>query len=100
MMHDRIPSPFTYGVVTLVLLVLTGLNIALGYVDLRGLNGVLALAIAAVEALIMVLVFMHLRWSPAMTRVAGVAALFWLAILISGVLDDMLTRAWIPVPGK
>jgi len=48
----------------------------------------------------MALFFMRLRWSPAMTRLVAVAALLWLAILIVGVLDDMLTRGWIPVPGK
>lgn len=93
-------SPVTCVVTTLVLLVLTGVNIGIGFVDLGGLNGAVSLGIAAVEAVIMVLVFMQLRWSPAMTRVASVAALFWLAILMTGVLDDVLTRAWIPVPGK
>jgi len=86
-----------YLLVTLVLLVLTGLNIGLA---LLGFGGVLSLLIAVVEATIMAVVFMRLRWSPAMTRLVGVAGLLWLAILMVGTLDDVLTRGWLPIPGK
>ena len=87
-------------IVTVLLLVLTGLNIALAMVNLHGLNGFVALAIAAVQAVIMALVFMRLRWSPGMTRLVAVAALLWLGILMVGTLDDFLTRGWLPIPGK
>ena len=85
---------------TLVLLLMTALNIVLSMVNLRGLNSALSLGIATVEAVIMALVFMRLRWSPAMTRLVGIAGLLWLAILMVGTLDDVLTRGWLPVPGK
>ena len=100
MIAEKVVSPLTSVVVTAGLLVLTGINIGMAYVDLHGFNSVLALAIATVEVLLMALFFMRIRWSPAMTRLVAVAALLWLAILIVGVLDDMLTRGWIPVPGK
>ncbi len=86
-----------YVVATLVLLLMTGVNIALA---MLGFGGVISLVIAALEAVIMAVVFMRLRWSPAMTRVVGVAGLLWLAILMMGTLDDVLTRGWLPVPGK
>jgi cytochrome c oxidase subunit 4 len=82
------------------LLLLTGATIGLAQVDLRGWNGLLALVIAAAKAVLIGLFFMHLRWSLAITRLAGVAALLWLAILIVGTLDDVLTRGWLPAPGK
>lgn len=87
----------TYLVTTVVLLVLTGVNIGL---SLAGFPSVIALAIAAVEAVIMAVVFMRLRLSPPMTRLVSIAALLWLAILMVGTLDDVLTRGWLPVPGK
>jgi cytochrome c oxidase subunit IV len=90
----------TYVVTTVVLLVLTALNIALAQVRLGGFNNVIALGIASVEAVIMALVFMRLRRSPAMTRLVAIAGLFWLGILMSGTLDDVLTRNWLPIPGK
>jgi cytochrome c oxidase subunit IV len=90
----------TYVVTTVVLLVLTALNIGLAQVNLGGFNNVIAVGIAAVEAVIMAVVFMRLRSSPAMTRLVAIAGLFWLGILMSGTLDDVLTRNWLPIPGR
>jgi hypothetical protein len=33
-------------------------------------------------------------------RLVAVVALLWLGILIVGTLDDVITRGWLPVPGK
>ena len=90
----------TLVAVTLVLLLMTAVNIGLAYVDLHGFNSLVALAIAAVEIVIMAWCFMHLRWSAPMARVAALVGLLWLAILMVGTMDDLLTRSWIPVPGK
>lgn len=90
----------TYVITTLVLLALTALNIALAQVNLGGFNNVIALGIATLEVIIMAVVFMRLRSSPAMTRLVAIAGLFWLGILMSGTLDDVLTRNWLPIPGK
>jgi cytochrome c oxidase subunit 4 len=69
-------------------------------VNLHGWNTVVGLGIAALKALLIALFFMHLRMSGGLTRLVGVAALLWLAILIAGTLDDLLTRGWLGVPGK
>jgi caa(3)-type oxidase subunit IV len=99
-MREPITSVGSYLVITVILIVLTGLNIGLSLVNLRGFNSALSLLIASVEVVIMALTLMHLRWSASMTRLVGVAGLLWLAILMTGTLDDVLTRAWLPVPGK
>jgi cytochrome c oxidase subunit IV len=98
--REDIAQPLTSILTTVVLLILTGLNVVLAQSDLGALNTVLSLGIAGIEIVIMVLVFMRLRSSPAMTRLAAVAGLFWLGILLSGTLDDVLTRGWLPIPGK
>ena len=77
-MTERLVPPFTYVVVTAALLVLTIINIALAFIDLRGWNSVASLTIAAIEVVVMALVFMHLRWSSAITRLVAVAAVLWL----------------------
>jgi caa(3)-type oxidase subunit IV len=100
MTREDIAHPLTYVLTTVVLLLLTGLNVLLYELDLGGLNSLTSLGIAAIEVVIMVLAFMRLRGSPATTRLAAVAGLFWLAILLSGTLDDILTRGWLPIPGK
>src|SRR5436190_6015325 len=99
-MTDRLVPVRTYGIVCAVLLILTALTVGLARVDLRGLNGIVALVIAAVKAALIAWFFMHLRSSWPMTRVVGVAALLWLGILIVGTMDDIVTRGWLPIPGK
>lgn len=90
----------TYLIICAVLLALTGLTIGLAFVDLRGLNPAVALGIAAAKAILIGLYFMHLKYSFPQQRLAIPAALLWLAILIVGTLDDVLTRGWLPIPGK
>jgi cytochrome c oxidase subunit IV len=99
-MPDRIVPARTYVAVCAALLILTAITVGLAHVDLRGLNSVVGLAIAALKAALIAWFFMHLRSSWSMTRVVGVAALLWLGILIVGTLDDILTRGWLAVPGK
>jgi cytochrome c oxidase subunit IV len=95
-----VTSARAYLLVDLALLVLTAATIGLAHLDLHGFNTAVALAIAGLKAALIALFFMHLRASPPLTRLVGVAALLWLGILMVGTLDELLTRAWLPVPGK
>jgi len=97
---EAVGSVATYVVVGACLIGLTVLSIGLALVDLRGWNSLIALLIAVVQAIVGGVYFMHLRWSPPMTRLVGLLALLWLGILIVGIMDDVLTRGWLPVPGK
>jgi cytochrome c oxidase subunit IV len=90
----------TYVSLTGVLIVLTLLSVGLAQVDLHGWNSFVALVIASVMGAMNALFFMHLRSSQPVARLVGAAALLWLGILIVGTLDDVLTRGWLPVPGK
>jgi len=83
-----------------VLLVLTGGSVAVAHVDLRGWNSLIALLIAAIQAVLIGQYLMHLRWSPPVIHLVALAGIVWLAILLVGTLDDILTRGWLPVPGK
>jgi caa(3)-type oxidase subunit IV len=51
-------------------------------------NNGLALSIALAKALLVMLYFMHLRYSDNLTWVFAAAAFFWVLILIGGVMDD------------
>ena len=97
---EALSSTRTILIVGAVLLLLTGTTIAVAHVNLHGWNPLVGLGIAATKALLIALFFMHLRASPGMTRLVGLAALLWLGILIVGTLDDFLTRSWLAVPGK
>jgi cytochrome c oxidase subunit 4 len=99
-MPEEIVPASSYLLAGGALIILTLLNIGLAQVDLRGANTVVGLLIAAVQAVISLMVFMHLRWSRPITRLVAAIALLWLGILIVGTMDDALTRGWLPIPGK
>lgn len=82
--------------VCVVLLALTGATVGVALVDLGPFNPVVALLIAAVKAGLITLYFMHARWSGALTWLVILAGLLWLALLLGGTLDDLLTRDWVP----
>ena len=80
------------------LLALTALTTGMAYVDLGQWNTIVALVIACCKATLVVLFFMHLRWSPRLMRVVLLSALLWLAILISLTTTDFFSRDWTPIP--
>ncbi len=80
------------------LIAMTGLTTGVAFINLGPLNTVAALAIAACKASLVALFFMHLRWSSNLMRFVTVAALFWLALLITLTLSDYRTREWTPSP--
>jgi cytochrome c oxidase subunit IV len=80
----------------LLALILTTLGVA--FVDLGGnLNVVVALTIAVCKAVLVMLYFMHLRYSYPLTWMFAGAAIFWLMILIVLTLSDVLTRSGLSV---
>jgi cytochrome c oxidase subunit IV len=83
----------TYAVVFTLLLALTALTTAVSFFDLGGgLNNMAAITIAVCKALLVILYFMHVRYSDKLTWVFAAAGFFWLLILIGGTMDDVLTR--------
>ena len=80
--------------VWLVLLVLTGVTAGVAFIDLGPFNTVVALVIATVKALLVVLIFMHVKYaSDRLTKVVLISALFWLFLLLGLSLADYTTRA-------
>lgn len=81
-----------------VLMVLTASNVGVAYVDLGQLNVIIALSIAVCQALLVILYFMHVRYSSQLTKLVVVAGFCWLVLLIGLTLSDFLTRDWLPLP--
>ena len=99
-MTEHIVSKKTYALIFGILLVLTGVTTAVGYVDLGRMNVVVALTIAAIKGVLVVLFFMHLAYSRRLTQMTILAALAWLALLISLTLADVWSRSWIVGAGR
>jgi cytochrome c oxidase subunit 4 len=53
------------------------------------------LLIASVKALLVVLFFMHVRWSTRLTWVVAASGFVWLIILFGLTMTDYLTRGWV-----
>jgi cytochrome c oxidase subunit IV len=83
-----------------ILMGLLVLTIMAAYFDLGSFNFVLAMSIAACKAVLILLYFMHVRYSHRLTGVFSAAAFLWLAILLIITVTDYLTRNWLQIPGK
>ncbi len=83
-----------------ILVVLTGTTVAVAFQDLGPLNNIVALTIAVVKATLVILFFMHAKYSTRLTKLVIVSGFAWLVILIGFTLSDFGSRGWMGVPGK
>ena len=77
-----------------ILIFCTYLTVQIAFLDLGAMNTVAALAIATFKAAIVVLFFMHVKYSTRLTWAVVIGSVFWLGILLTLTLSDYLTRAW------
>jgi cytochrome c oxidase subunit 4 len=96
-MSQHVVPPRVYFAVFAALLVLTATTTAVSFVDLGPWNSVVALGIAFLKATLVVLFFMHVKYSPRLTQIVIAGGLFWLAILLALTLSDFVTRGWLPI---
>ena len=93
-MSEVIVPRKTYALIYAALMLLTGLTTLVAFFDLGFANPVVALTIAVLKGSLVVLFFMHMRWSSRLTMVVGGAGLFWLGIMFVLTLSDYTTRGW------
>ena len=86
------PSQKTLFGVWLALLALLFLTWGVAKFNLGEWNIVAAMTVAVAKMLLVVCIFMHLRYNVRLIWVFAVAGLFWLAIMVTLVLSDYLTR--------
>jgi cytochrome c oxidase subunit 4 len=84
----------TYYSIYVILLVCTYLTWQIAFFDLGVLNTVAAVTIAVFKAVLVVLFFMHVRYSTRLTWVVVIGSLFWLGILLTLTFGDYLSRGW------
>jgi cytochrome c oxidase subunit IV len=93
-MSQHIVPRSTYVAIYLALMVLTAVTTGVAFFDLGLANPVVALSIAVLKASLVVLFFMHMRWSSRLTMVVAGSALFWLGIMLVLTMSDYATRGW------
>jgi cytochrome c oxidase subunit 4 len=92
LVSEHVVSPKIYVVILLALLLGTFLTVEAAVRDFGPWNIIIALAIATTKAALVVLYFMHARYSPKRTQLVIVSGIFWLAILLFMTMGDYLTR--------
>jgi cytochrome c oxidase subunit 4 len=97
--HHIVPIS-TYIWVFIALMVLLVATVVAAMFDLGELNIVIALTIAVVKALLVVLFFMHVRYSSKLVQVFAASAVLWLIILFALTFSDYMSRGLFPVLGK
>ena len=97
-MTQHIVSVRSYVLVFLALMGLTALTVGVAFINLGSMNTLIALVIAATKMLLVMLIFMHVKYSSRLTKLAILAAFFWLGLLLAFTMSDYLTRRWTPTP--
>ena len=101
-MSEHIVSRTVYFAVFAALIVMTIITYLAALHDFgnEAINTIIALAIAVTKATLVILYFMHVRYSPRLTWVVIASGLLWLFIMIGLTLCDYLSRNTTALPGR
>jgi len=91
---EHIVSPKVYLAVGTALLILTATTTAVSYIELGVFNAVVAIAIACIKMTLVVLFFMHIKYSSKLTKLTVAAGFFTFLVLITMTMTDYISRAW------
>jgi cytochrome c oxidase subunit 4 len=96
--QHHVASPTLYLTIFAALMICTFLTVVAAKIDLNqyfsGLNIIVALTIAVFKASLVVLFFMHAKYSPKRTQLVIIASVFWLAIMLFMTMSDYVSRSW------
>jgi cytochrome c oxidase subunit 4 len=101
-MSLHVITPKTYLAIFLALMVGTALTVAAAFVDLGALTGfaalndIVMLSIAVAKAVLVILFFMHVKYSGRLTALTVASGFVFLAILMGIVVLDYASRGVIP----
>jgi len=94
MSSHHVVSWKVYLAVFLALVTLTVITVQVAGHDFGELNLVVALAIAITKASLVVLYFMHARYSPRLTGVVIASGIAFFVILVFLLMTDYVSRPW------
>jgi cytochrome c oxidase subunit IV len=80
------------------LMVLTAVTVGVAFLPLGVLNFPVAITIAVTKATLVVLYFMHVKYSSRLTKMIVGMALFFLFTMFGLTLTDYLSRGWLSSP--
>ena len=93
MSEHIVPRKIYFGVFA-ALMVGTALTVLAAQVNFGRLNDVVAMTIAVTKMMLVLLFFMHVRYSSRLIWVIVAGMFFWLVILLLLTLSDYTSRTW------
>src|SRR6266851_3394621 len=93
-MAEHVLARRVYYTIYTILMLCTLLTVWIAFLDLGPLNTIAALAIAVFKSVLVILFFMHVKYSPRLTWAVVIGSVFWLGILLVLTMGDYLTRGW------
>lgn len=94
-MSEHIVSRNIYYLIFAALMILTAITVGVAFINFGPLNNVIAMTIAVIKATLVVLYFMHVKYSSRLVKVVVVAGFFWLAIMVLFTGSDYVTRGMV-----
>ena len=91
-MSGHVSPKSTYYAIFAALMVLTAITVAVAFINLGSFNFPVAIAIAITKATLVILFFMHVKYSSRLTKLFVGMAFFFLAILFTLTMTDYLSR--------
>jgi len=98
--ENHIITVRTYLIVYAALIVLLFATVGGAMLPLGAMHLPVAMTIAVIKAVMIVLIFMHVYYSSALTKITSIAALLWASLLLAITLADYFSRGWLDIPGK
>lgn len=91
---QHIVGPPIYLIIFFCLLALTAITTGVAFIDLGVFNPIIAIGIACVKASLVVLFFMHIKYSSRLVKMTVLAGVFTFIVLITLTMTDYISRAW------
>jgi cytochrome c oxidase subunit 4 len=91
-MSEHVVPVRTYIGVFVALLVLTAATVVAARLDLGAFNTPVALLIAVVKSMLVILFFMHVKYTGRLVQLTVAAGFFWLFHLMAGTVADYVAR--------
>ena len=89
--HHVVPLKVYFAVFG-ALMVFTAITVGAAYVDMGALNNVVMIAIAVIKATLVVLFFMHVRYSTRLIPLVVVGGVFFLLVMFGITMSDYVSR--------
>jgi cytochrome c oxidase subunit IV len=96
-MEHHVVSVKTYLTIFFALMGLTALTVVVAFMDFGHglLNDLVAMSIATTKALLVLVIFMHLKYSARLLWLIAGSSVVWMVVMIGLTLADYRSREWI-----